>query len=65
MVKTMQITAGGAVALMADYTENGNDITILKVYRRGSGHVFTEPEAVTIAINAIRGVKAGWLKIGK
>lgn len=65
MVKTMQITAGGAVALMAEYTESGDTITILKVYRRGSGHVFTEPVAKEIAINAIRGVKAGWLKIGK
>jgi len=65
MIKTMRVAAGGSAAVMADYREIGGQIEIVKVYRAGSGHVFTEPEAVSLAIHAIQGVKAGWLKIGE
>jgi len=65
MIKTMRVAAGGSNAVMADYREIGDQIEIVKVYRAGSGYVFTGPDAVSLAIHAIQGVKAGWLKIGK
>jgi len=65
MIKTMRVAAGGSAAVMADYREIGNKIEIVKVYRAGSGYVFTGPEAEKVALHAIEGVKAGWLKIGE
>lgn len=60
MKETMKIAVGG---VYADYRVIGGQIEVLRVYR--DGRDFTDPSIFNTAKSVIRGVKAGWMKIGK
>ena len=60
MKETMMIAVGG---VYADYRMVGNEIEVLRVYR--DGRDFTDPRIFNTAKCVIRGVKEGWMTVGK
>ena len=59
-MKTMLVNAGG---VYADYTMEGKEIRVGRVYR--GAYTFTDPLMVDHAVWTIRAVLDGWLKISE
>lgn len=66
MNQTMKIGHDG---MYADYYMDGDTVVVVRVYRDSSLYpnvtVFDDPRWKTVAAGIIRGVRAGWMAVGK